>query len=98
MFCSRFLPLSILFILAPTHALAAEPEKMTPKQALQAVHDLIGAWSGTGEPSQGTREEKQRNFWVESINWVWQFKGEDVFLKVGFGKSKYFIRGELRYL
>src|SRR2546426_11373932 len=71
--------------------------KPTPRQALQAFNDLIGAWRATGTP-EGTREEKQRGFWTESMDWQWQFKGDDAWLKVAFAKSKYFTKAELRYL
>jgi hypothetical protein len=72
--------------------------KKSPKEALQAFQDLIGTWRGTGEPQQGTREEKQKGFWTESINWAWQFKGDDTFLKAVFEKSKHYTSAELRYL
>jgi hypothetical protein len=78
---------------------AAEPApKKTPKEALQALQDLIGAWRGTGEPLQGTREEKQQGFWTEAIRWEWQFKGDDVSLKAAFERGKSFTGGQLRYL
>src|SRR5262249_30088028 len=93
----RLLPLRALLPLALP---AAEPEKKkpTPKEALQAVHDLIGEWKGTGNPSQGTAEEKRKNFWVEDIRWRWRFKGDDCWLETSFGNSKNFSRGELHYL
>ncbi len=72
--------------------------KRTAKEALQSFNYLIGAWRATGEPMQGTREEKQKNFWTEGISWEWQFKGDDAWLKVAFDKGKYFSAGELRYL
>lgn len=72
-------------------------EKKTPKKALQALNDLIGNWTGTGEPN-GTREEKQRNFWQEKIAWEWRFKDKDVYLQAAFDKSKHFTAAELRYL
>jgi hypothetical protein len=79
-------------------SLAAETaEKKTPKKALQALNDLIGGWRGTGEPN-GTREEKQRDFWQENILWEWRFKGKDVYLRAAFEKGKYFTVAELRYL
>jgi hypothetical protein len=93
---TRLLPL--LLAAAPLLSAAEPSEKIAPKAALQAVNDLIGSWRGTGEPSQGTREEKQRGFWSETIAWEWQFKGTDVFLKAAFDKSKYFTKGELRYV
>jgi YHS domain len=76
---------------------ADAPTKRNPKEALKEFNSLIGSWRGTGEP-EGTRQEKQRGFWVESQNWEWQFKGDDAWLKVDIDKGKYFARGELRYL
>jgi hypothetical protein len=94
----RVLP-GLLLLSLISQASAAEPtSQKSPKEALQAVQDLIGPWRGTGEPQQGTREEKQKGFWTETIDWAWQFKGEDVFLKAAFEKSKYFTSGELRYV
>ncbi len=74
------------------------PPKRTPKEALQAFNDLIGSWRGTGQPQQGTKEERDKNFWQETIAWEWQFKDKDAWLKAKFEKSKYFDSGELRYL
>jgi hypothetical protein len=75
---------------------AAAREK-TPKEALQAFNDLIGTWKATGTP-EGTREEKQRGFWTEKIQWEWQFKGNDAWLKLAAEKGKHYVSGELRYL
>jgi hypothetical protein len=72
--------------------------KRTLKEALQPFNDLIGTWRATCEPGQGTREEKQKNFWTEGISWEWQFKGDDAWLKVAFDKGKHYTAGELRYL
>jgi hypothetical protein len=76
---------------------ADEPVRRSPKEALQAFNDLIGSWRAVGEP-EGTRQEKQRGFWTESLRWRWQFKGDDAWLKVAVEKGKYFTKGDLRYL
>jgi YHS domain-containing protein len=76
---------------------ADKPTRRTGREALQAFNHLIGDWKGTGNP-EGTREEKNRGLWTESQSWVWQFKGDKVWLKVTFAKSKNFSGGELRYL
>jgi YHS domain len=93
-------PLLGLFtlLLTTTVSLAEPTAKKTPKEALQEFNDLIGSWRGTGDPSQGSREEKQKNFWTESISWGWQFKGDDVWLKMAIDKGKYYTGGELRYV
>jgi YHS domain-containing protein len=69
----------------------------TNKQALQPLQDLIGSWRGTGEP-HGTREEKQKGFWTETIRWEWQFKGSDAWLRAAVEKGKHLKGAELRYL
>jgi hypothetical protein len=89
--------LSVVMFVAGFPLAADAPEKKTSKQALRAFNDLIGNWRGTGEPN-GTREEKQRNFWQEKIAWEWRFKGKDVYLRAAFDKGKYFTAAELRYL
>ena len=74
---------------------AAEPVTQNPREALKPFNHLIGSWKGTGIP-EGTREEKQRGFWIETIAWEWQFKGDDVWMKASFENGKYFAKGELR--
>src|SRR5207302_1721853 len=74
--------LLLLSLFIPAHRVSADgPVQRSPKEALQAFNDLIGSWNATGEP-EGTRQEKQRGFWTETLRWQWQFKGEDVCLKV----------------
>jgi len=73
-----------------------KPGKKTPREVLKAFNSLIGSWRATGTP-EGTREEKQRGFWTESMNWEWQFKGEDAWLRFTTDKGKHFVGGELRY-
>src|SRR5437868_11987283 len=96
MFSPRYLGLSLLFLAWPILA-QADSAQRSPKEALQAFNDLIGSWRGTAIPA-GSREEQQKGFWVETIAWEWQFKGQDAWLKVAFDKSKNFKSGELRYL
>ena len=92
-----FLPL-LLAVLAPAVAVAADDApSRSPREALQAFNDLIGSWRGSGEPN-GTREEKQKGFWQETIAWQWQFKGDDAWLTATIDKGKYFTTAELRYL
>jgi hypothetical protein len=90
--------LALLVLFLPVAAWAAGgPARKDPKEALKAFNDLVGAWRGTGEP-EGTRAEKLKGFWTEGIAWAWQFKGEDVWLRIAFDKGKYFRKGELRYV
>jgi hypothetical protein len=89
--------LAVTLLLVGWPALAADPSPRRPKEALQAFNDLIGTWRGTGQP-EGTRAEKQRGFWTETLTWEWQFKGDDAWLTVAFDKGKHFAQGELRYL
>jgi ribosomal protein L24E len=85
-----------LLSLAGGPARSADTPRKAPKEALQVFNDLIGSWRGTGEPS-GTREAKQRGFWVEKIAWQWRFK-DDVHLEAAFDKGRHFRKVELRYL
>lgn len=94
----RLLALTILALLLTTQgASAADQTAKGAKEALQAFNDMIGPWRATGTP-EGTRDEKQKGFWQESISWEWSFKGKDAYLKLAFDKGKYFRGGELRYL
>ena len=83
--------------LLPTASAACDQAQRLPKEALQAFNDLIGSWRGTATPA-GTKDEQQRNFWIETITWQWQFKDKDAWLKVAFDKSKHFTKGTLRYV
>ncbi len=88
----------VLFLAASWLPLAAD-EPVKPRgvrEALQPFNDLIGNWRGTGTPA-GTRAEQQQGFWVESLAFEWQFKGQDAWIKVAFDKSKRYSGGELRY-
>ncbi len=76
---------------------ADQPPTRTAKEALQPFNDLIGSWRGTATPN-GTKEEQQKGFWVETISWEWQFKDKDAWLAVSFDKSKQFTAGTLRYV
>jgi ribosomal protein L24E len=76
---------------------AEPPAKQSPKEALRIFNDLVGSWRGTGIP-EGTQQEKQRGFWIESISWQWQFKNGDVALRAVIDKGKYYTGAELRYL
>ena len=78
-------------------ALAADPAKPTPKEALQAVQSLVGTWKATGTP-EGTREERQAGFWTEVVKVEWKFADDDVFLAFAHDGGKPFKTGELRYL
>ncbi|MFL5341945.1 MAG: TRASH domain-containing protein [Gemmataceae bacterium] len=86
-----------LVALAVVFAVAAEPTKEKPREALKPFNDLVGSWKGTGVP-EGTREERQRGFWSETIAWEWQFKGDDAWMKATIKDGKYFTQAELRPL
>lgn len=67
------------------------------KEALQPFNEFIGSWRGTGLPGT-SREEQQKGFWSETLNWEWQFKGQDAWLKLDIDKGKHFRSGILRWL
>jgi len=84
-------------LVALSPVVAADKAKPTAKEALGAFHGLIGAWDGTGLPD-GTREQRDKGFWQESIAWQWQFKDKDVWLRGDLDKGKHYTRFEIRYL
>jgi hypothetical protein len=84
-------------VLIPSAPAAPAPAQRSAREALKPFNDLIGTWRGTGTP-EGTREEKQKGFWIESLAWSWQFKGDDAWLTATIDKGKYFTKGELHYL
>jgi hypothetical protein len=91
---TRFLLASPLLLLSMTFLPA---QTRTPREGLQAVGELVGAWRGTGVPF-GSREDQNNNFWVESIACEWKFKGTDAWLVFAFQKSKHYKSGELRFV
>lgn len=72
-----------------------EPKSPSPREALKPLGILVGTWKATGTP-EGTREEKQKGHWTETVSWEWQFKGEDAWLKLDIAKGRHFLGGELR--
>ena len=85
---------ALLLCMVPVTVFAADPPaKRTSKEALQALNDLVGSWRCTGTP-----EGKKKEFWTESMEWQWQFKGDEAWMKVAFEKGKHFAGGELRFL
>jgi YHS domain-containing protein len=87
----------VVFSLALREGYADPPTRKGTREALRCFNDLIGSWRATGLP-EGSREQKQRGFWSETIHWVWQFKGDDAWLEATFDTGKYFKKGELHYL
>lgn len=92
----RILGLILVALLAQA-AWTADAPKRTPREALKPFNELIGSWKALGTP-EGTRAEKEKGLWRETILWEWQFKGNDAWLNVSIDKGKYFTDGILRYL
>ncbi|HVK16280.1 MAG TPA: YHS domain-containing protein [Fimbriiglobus sp.] len=80
-----------------TCLLGADPAPQSAKDAFQPLNPLIGAWKGTGYPD-GTRTERQKGFWAETLTWEWRFDQSDVRLTAAIDKGKHFTRWDLRYL
>jgi hypothetical protein len=89
--CLKPILVGIALILLSHNATAQD--KTPPRQALQVFNDLIGAWRCTGTPAGA-----QKGFWVETMTWEWQFKGDDAWIKIDFAKSRHFLSGTLRYV
>lgn len=69
----------------------------SPKDALQPFNGLVGAWKATGYP-EGSREERQKGFWTETLAVEWSIKPDDFRMAVAIEKGKHFANWELRYL
>ena len=80
-----------------TCLLGADPAPQSAKDAFHPLNPLIGAWKGTGYPD-GTRTERQKGFWAETLTWEWRFDQSDVRLTAAIDKGKHFTRWDLRYL
>jgi hypothetical protein len=89
--------ITVTALLTGVGTLLAADKPSSPRQALQPFNVLIGSWKGTGTP-EGSREERQRGFWVETLTWEWQFKGDDAWLRLRIDKGKHYTAGELRWL
>jgi YHS domain-containing protein len=93
---ARVFSLGTIVILGATLA-AGQPPGKTPREGLQPFNEVVGPWKGTGTP-KGTKEEVQKGFWTETMEWGWKFKDKDAWIVIDFEKSKYFTQGELRYV
>jgi YHS domain-containing protein len=82
--------------LLTTSLLAGDPAPPSAKEAFQPLNPLIGSWKGTGYPD-GTRDERQKGFWAETLTWEWRFDKMDARLSVAFDKGKHFTHWDLRY-
>jgi hypothetical protein len=91
--------LAFVGMMMPTTTTTAQQQqpKKTAKEGLQDLHDLIGTWKCTGNPTVGTKEERDK-FWQEKIAWQWQFKDKDVWLSADLSKGKYYSKFLVRYL
>jgi hypothetical protein len=90
---------ALLTVVLPALFVNGEPvPKRSAKEALQPFNDLIGSWRAAGSPLSGTREEKQKGFWTETVTWKWHIKGDDFYLVADFADGKYFKSGELRHV
>jgi hypothetical protein len=77
--------------------LAAEKDERAAKlEALKVFNDYVGDWNGTGGPPRARPGSK--DFWTETVSWVWRFKGDDVWLHVHVKDGKYYKGGDMRYL
>jgi len=77
---------------------AADPvSPKSMKEALQPFQGLVGSWKSTGYP-EGTREERAKGFWNETLAVEWTVKGDDFRMIVAIDKGKYFASWDLHYL
>ena len=97
----RYLGLAVIAAATLGLSGAAQPPKLSPKDAakakkeLQRLQEFIGVWELEGTQKVGAKTEA----WKEKVSWGWRFKGDDAYITVDFdgGKGKYYKDGELRY-
>ena len=63
------------------------------KEAMQEIHDYVGAWKGSG-----TSEKSKTDIWTETVTWSWRFQGKEAFFVAEMKESKQFKAAEIRYL
>ena len=73
------------------------PKAIPAKEALQPFNLMVGPWRGSGYP-EGTREERNKGFWTESLACQWVFAGKDVHIAVAIEKGKYYTAFAIRYV
>jgi YHS domain-containing protein len=89
-------PAILCLVIAVSASAVEAPKSRTAREALQPFNLLIGSWRAAGIP-EGTPDERQKGHWTETIDWEWQFKGDNAWLAVRFDKGKYFSKGELHF-
>lgn len=88
--------LSFVLLLIALPALAAEPAKVDPREALKPFQGFVAPWKGVGVP-EGTRAEREK-FWTEMVTWEWRFDKGSATLVAKFEGGRYFTQVELRPL
>lgn len=86
-----------LYLLVAAMMPAADPLPATAREALKPFNLFVGKWKGTGVPD-GPGGSKAKEFWTETVEWTWQFKGDDAWLTAAFDKNPKYKSAELRYL
>lgn len=94
----RLLALSMLLALITLAipADAADKDARASREALKALNDFIGQWSGSGAPVKP--KPTAGELWAETVAWGWRFKGDDSWLEMTVKDGKHLKGGELRYL
>lgn len=91
----RLFALTAMLLFLATSLTAVAQDKATAakvKEALGELHEFIGQWKGTTGP-----ETRPKEFWKESLEWGWKFKGDEAWLVVKFTDNKAFKSGDLKY-
>lgn len=69
------------------------PEVISPKDALEEFNDLIGGWSGVGQPRRGSNS----GAWREDAEWVWEFEDDAVSIRCNVTDGKLLTTAELTW-
>jgi YHS domain-containing protein len=83
------LPMAALCVLATGLALGDEkstaPDAVAAKKsALAPFNSRIGKWNGVGQPRRGSNQ----GAWQEKAEWIWDFSGHDVAVRIDVADGK----------
>jgi len=70
-----------------------KPSQAAQKKALEEFNSLIGEWRGVGMPRRGSR----RGAWIESAEWVWDFRKDAVAVRYLVNNGKQLQTARLTY-
>jgi YHS domain-containing protein len=79
-----FCLLAVGLVLADEKSAAAPDAIAAKKAALAPFNSRIGKWNGVGQPRRGSNQ----GAWQEKAEWIWDFTGHDVAVRIDVADGK----------